>query len=160
MHRYLPIFLVLFLSINGWSQRTAANTSASVAPQPTPVPAKTTLKARVYYEDTGRPVRRMSVMLLPQTGGGDFSGVTDALGNLEIRNVKAGKYYPLVNAPGVVTPLAYIDMRSPREANPVVGGSDDRSACRGIHPVRTPSKERHRPDGARLAPRAGRRVSR
>ncbi len=116
MKRSLLILAVLVLTINGWSQRSAANTSVA-GPQPTPLPAKTTLKARVYYEDTGRPVRRMAVMLLPQSSGGEFSGVTDALGNLEIRNVRAGKYYPLVNAPGVVTPLAYIDIRNSRDAN-------------------------------------------
>ncbi len=79
-----------------------------------PVSAKTTLRARVYYEDTGRSVRRMSVMLMPIEGGGrDASGITDNDGNLEIKNVPTGRYYAFINAPGVVSPFAYADFRKP-----------------------------------------------
>ncbi|HRI03900.1 MAG TPA: carboxypeptidase-like regulatory domain-containing protein [Pyrinomonadaceae bacterium] len=79
-----------------------------------PVSAKTTLRARVYYEDTGRSVRRTSVMLMPIEGGGrDLSGITDNEGNLEIKNVPTGRYYAFINAPGVVSPLAYADFRKP-----------------------------------------------
>lgn len=77
-----------------------------------PVLAKTTLRARVYYEDTGRSVRRTSVMLMPIEGGGrDVSGITDNEGNLEIKNVPTGRYYAFINAPGVVSPFAYADFR-------------------------------------------------
>lgn len=77
-----------------------------------PVSAKTTLRARVFYEDTGRSVRRTSVMLMPVEGGGrDLSGITDNDGNLEIKNVPTGRYYAFINAPGVVSPFAYADFR-------------------------------------------------
>lgn len=58
----------------------------------------------------------MSVMLMRKGGGREANGVTDALGNLEIKNLEAGRYYPIVMAPGVVTPLAHIDLMSMREA--------------------------------------------
>ena len=83
--------------------------------EPTPAPAATTLKARVYYENSGRPVRRTSVMLMGyQTGPRDFSGLTDANGYLTIKNVRAGRYFAIVNAPGAVSPLAYVDVRTPK----------------------------------------------
>lgn len=87
-------------------------------PTPTPVPDKSTLRARVFYEDTGRPVRRVSVMLMASsTSGREIAGLTDGEGNLEINNVPAGKYYAIVNAPGVVSPLAYIDIRKAKPDN-------------------------------------------
>lgn len=77
-----------------------------------PVSAKTTLRGRVFYEDTGRVVRRTSVMLMPVEGGGrELSGITDNDGNLEIKNVPTGRYYAFINAPGVVSPFAYADLR-------------------------------------------------
>ncbi len=77
-----------------------------------PQAAKTTLRARVFYEDTGRSVRRTNVMLMPVEGSGrDLSGITDNEGNLEIKNVPTGRYYAFINAPGVVSPMAYADFR-------------------------------------------------
>ncbi len=87
----------------------------SEPPQPTPLLANSTLKARVYYEQTGRPVKRTSVLLMTKDGGPrEASGITDANGMLVIRNLKAGKYFAVVNAPGAVSPLAYVDFRRAR----------------------------------------------
>lgn len=102
-------FLFVFFSC------VSAQNSGANDPDSLPKPAKSTLRARVYYEDTGRPVKRMSVMLISKARSREATGVTDANGNLEIKNLQAGKYYALVNAPGVVTPLAYVDFRRPRE---------------------------------------------
>lgn len=78
-------------------------------------PANSTIRARVYYEDTGRAVKRTSVMFITKDrGGGEVAGTTDADGNIEVKNVRAGKYYAIVNAPGVVSPMAYIDLRRDR----------------------------------------------
>lgn len=80
-------------------------------------PANTTIRGRVYYEDTGRSVKRASIMLMPKGlgGGREFSGITDADGNFQIKNVRAGTYYAMVNAPGVVSPFAYADISQLRE---------------------------------------------
>jgi len=73
-------------------------------------PANTTLRGRVYYEDTGRPVKRASLMLVKSDSGpGEFSALTDANGEFVMQKLKAGTYYAMVNAPGVVSPLAYVD---------------------------------------------------
>nr|MBA2621092.1 carboxypeptidase regulatory-like domain-containing protein [Acidobacteriota bacterium] len=79
-------------------------------------PANTTVRGRVFYADTGRAVRRAVVMLLPaEKGGGgggrEFSGITNASGEFEIKRVRAGSYFPLVNAPGIVTPVAFLTER-------------------------------------------------
>lgn len=72
-------------------------------------PSASTVRGRVFYAETSRPVRRASIMLVSERGPGEASGLTDNEGNFEIRNVAAGTYYPMVNAPGVVSPLAFID---------------------------------------------------
>lgn len=83
--------------------------------RPTPEPPKSTVRGRVFYEDTGRPVKRASVMLMGKEGGGrEASGLTDGNGYFQIKNVYAGTYYAFVNAPGVVTPLAHVDVSKMR----------------------------------------------
>jgi hypothetical protein len=109
MRYLLPLVLALFAA-------TVPGIAQNGDVEPTPAPAATTLKARVYYENSGRPVRRTSVMLMGHQGGGprEFSGLTDANGLLTIKNVRAGRYFAIVNAPGAVSPLAYVDVRTAR----------------------------------------------
>lgn len=78
-----------------------------------PRPANSTIRGRVYYEDTGRPVKRTSILLVSKEPGGgrELSGLTDNEGWFQIDKVKAGTYFALINAPGVVSPLAFIDPR-------------------------------------------------
>ena len=94
----------------------AAHTQRARNAQQNQPPANTTVRGRVFYADTGRAVRRAVVMLLPaEKGGGggerEFSGITNSSGEFEIKRVRAGSYFPLVNAPGIVTPVAYITER-------------------------------------------------
>lgn len=77
-----------------------------------PIPANSTIRGRVFYSDTGRAVKRASIMLLADGGvggPGELAGLTDNGGYFEIKKVKAGTYYAMVNAPGVVSPLAFAD---------------------------------------------------
>lgn len=101
---HLALFVVLTVGIGAQNANVVGSTDI------TP-PARSTLRARVFYEDTGRPVKRMSVILFSKERSREAYGVTDANGGLVIKNLPAGKYYALVNAPGVVTPLAYVDFR-------------------------------------------------
>ena len=78
-------------------------------------PANSTVRGRVFYENTGRPVRRASIMLMSKDAGrSEFSGLTDNNGYFQIKNIKAGTYYAFINAPGVISPLAYADISKPR----------------------------------------------
>lgn len=121
------VLLVGILGITAFGQQ--ANTMTLGEPQEDP--ANSTLRARVYFEDSGRPVRRASVMIASSGRGGPNSarsGLTDDQGNLVITNVKAGKYYAFVNLPGIVTPLAYMNLNeraedlteAERHFNPIV----------------------------------------
>lgn len=82
--------------------------------RPTPEPPKSTVRGRVFYEDTGRAVKRTSIMLMGKGGGREMSALTDNNGNFQIKDVVAGTYYAFVNAPGVVSPLAYADLSKPK----------------------------------------------
>jgi hypothetical protein len=81
--------------------------------RPTPEPPKTIVRGRVFYADTGRAVKRASLMLVTEdaSGGPDrsLSALTDGDGNFLMKNVQAGTYYAIINAPGVYSPLAFFD---------------------------------------------------
>jgi hypothetical protein len=75
------------------------------------VRAKSTLRGHVAYEGTGRPVRRARVILLTRgSRGSELTGVTNSRGDFQIKNVPEGKYFIMVDAAGVVTPLSLVDL--------------------------------------------------
>ena len=90
----------------------------TLEPPPTPLPATSTIRGRVFYSDTGRAVKRGSIMLMNENvddgPGSSPSAITDALGYFQMKNVRAGTYYAVINAPGVVSPLAFFDFSSAR----------------------------------------------
>ncbi len=95
---------------SGAVNKARALTNADVNSGVEPELANSTVRGRVYYEDTGRAVKRASLILVRAEGGpGEASGLTDANGEFVFRKVKAGTYYAMINAPGIVTPLAYLD---------------------------------------------------
>ena len=99
-----------------------SRTEYTPEPTPTPLPANSTLRGRVFYADTGRAVKRASIMLMPGDGSGgpgnSPSALTDGSGNFEMKRVRAGTFYAVVNAPGVVSPLAFANFskKNDREA--------------------------------------------
>lgn len=104
-------FLLIILSLSAAVFAQNANVAVSNSGEKLPEPANTTLQAFVYFEDTGRPVKRTSVMLMSSSGPGrETAGLTDGNGKLVIKGLKPGKYYPMINAPGVVSPMAYLDL--------------------------------------------------
>ena len=91
---------------------------------PPPPPAASTVRGRVYYEDTGRAVKRTSIMFVTEGGPGEMTALTDGDGNFVVKNVRAGTYYAVVNAPGVVSPIAYVDFANMGPGN---GGREKES---------------------------------
>ncbi|HEX8250454.1 MAG TPA: hypothetical protein VF599_19925 [Pyrinomonadaceae bacterium] len=85
---------------------------------PTPAPANSTVRGKVFYADTGRAVKRAPIMLMREKGlggpGNMPTGLTDNDGNFLMKNVQAGGYYAMINAPGVVSPLAFVDFSKAR----------------------------------------------
>jgi Carboxypeptidase regulatory-like domain len=75
----------------------------------TPV-AKSTVKGRIVYEDTTRPLRRAPVTLFQLTNGPDLTSATDREGKFVIKDVPAGIYFAVVNSPGIITPYAYMNI--------------------------------------------------
>lgn len=76
-----------------------------------------TLRGRIIYEDSGRPVRYALVSLVrdekEKRPDGFYSGYsakhvkTDENGEFVIRNVGAGSYYPLVKFEGILNRNSY-----------------------------------------------------
>jgi hypothetical protein len=70
-------------------------------------PAKSVITGKAVYDDTDRPVRRASIMLIDlvntQQSPEKFSTATDNDGKFRIKNVPAGSYIVMVDAPGVLT---------------------------------------------------------
>jgi hypothetical protein len=100
--------------VNAAVRPSNVNSDDYYRPESTPTPpAKSTVRGRVFYADTGRAVKRTTIMLLKEDGSGgpdsSSSGLTDGEGNFQVKNLQAGTYYAMVNAPGVVSPLAYAD---------------------------------------------------
>ncbi len=96
--------IALLLSVTAAS---AQNANVASTPES---PSRSVVRGRVYYADSGRPVRRASLYLLSEgKGHREVIGLTDNEGNFQIKDVEAGVYYPMINAPGVVTPLGLAD---------------------------------------------------
>lgn len=83
--------------------------------RPTPEPPKSTVRGRVIYADTGRPVRRAGLMMLSAksfAGGGGSGreniGITNERGEFEIKNVAEGRYFVSINTPGILSPFSSI----------------------------------------------------
>jgi 5-hydroxyisourate hydrolase-like protein (transthyretin family) len=84
----------------------SANVSANYQPAPERV---STVRGRIFYGDTGRPLRRAGFILLASNGmggGREFSGVTNERGEFEIKNVREGRYFISVSTPGVLSPFS------------------------------------------------------
>ena len=109
-------------TIKGVNTANRANTytvsNIMIEAVPTPAPANSVIRGRVFYADTGRAVKRASIMLIQEKGfggpGSAPSGLTDNDGNFQIKNVRMGTYYAMVNAPGVVSPMAFVDFSKMR----------------------------------------------
>ncbi|MBA2340713.1 MAG: carboxypeptidase regulatory-like domain-containing protein, partial [Pyrinomonadaceae bacterium] len=96
---------------------SAEQRAAALAREQNTPPAKSIVRGRAVYDETGRPVRRAAIMLLstnPRGGGGEQAGLTNARGEFVLRNVRAGKYFVMVNVPGAITPISFIDLNEVR----------------------------------------------
>jgi len=79
-----------------------------------------TVKGRVVFDDSNRPVRRAQIALiqLPATRpAGERSSATDRDGRFVIEDVPTGVYFAMVNLPGIISPLAFMSLteRGPSE---------------------------------------------
>lgn len=72
-------------------------------------PAQSIVRGRVVFDDTGRPVRRAAVRLYDPAEGVRYAGMhmawTDGRGEFVLRDVPAGRFYVIVDAPGVTRQL-------------------------------------------------------
>jgi hypothetical protein len=123
--RFIPVagfVAVLFLLASSAFAQSAprANDTGQSATADAPV-EKSIISGKVVYEGNGRPVRRANVMLISpgnQQAAEKYSTATDSQGKFRIRNIAAGTYFVMVDAPGILTPIAFISMDVDRPPTP------------------------------------------
>jgi hypothetical protein len=74
-------------------------------PKTETAPKGSVVHGRVIYEDTRRPLRRVQVDIYDPAAKNNlrpFFTWTDGQGEFQIKNVPAGKYFVVVNAPGII----------------------------------------------------------
>lgn len=115
------VMLALFLASGAYAQTEPGEESADMSRRETGT-AKSVITGKAVYDDNGRPVRRASIMLIDlgntQQSPDKFSTATDVNGKFKIKNVPAGNYLVMVDAPGVLTPLAFINLDEDRTPTP------------------------------------------
>src|ERR1051325_12168519 len=111
----------LVLASGAYAQTEPGEESADVSRGETGT-AKSVITGKAVYDDNGRPVRRASIMLIDlgntQQSPDKFSTATDVNGKFKIKNVPAGNYLVMVDAPGVLTPLAFINLEDRKSPTP------------------------------------------
>jgi hypothetical protein len=73
--------------------------------------ANSTVRGRAVFDDTDRPIRRASVSLLSTNGSSQSVAKTNASGEFEITNVRAGSYFVMVDVIGVLTPISFVNLQ-------------------------------------------------
>lgn len=67
-----------------------------------------TIRGRVVYADTGRPLRRAKVRVVyPAQAETRFQNLTDRKGEFVVEGLPAGRYFLGVEAPGIISPALY-----------------------------------------------------
>ena len=89
---------------------TGAQESQKPPGNQTQPPPTTTVKGRVVYDDSNRPVRRSPISLVQLPEKGQHSSATDREGRFEIAGVPAGRYFAVVDSPGLITPFAFLKL--------------------------------------------------
>lgn len=83
-----------------------------------PIPTYT-VRGRVVFDDTDRPIRRSQITLIQfPTRGEQASSATDRDGRFVMDHVHSGVYFAWVNSPGIIAPFAFMNIREngPEEA--------------------------------------------
>ncbi len=95
------------------TKETVTTTNAVELAKQEVLKAKSVVRGRAVYDDTGRPVRRARVMLVEMNSHGpERVGMTNGSGEFQIKEVPAGSYFVMVDAAGIITPLSFIDLET------------------------------------------------
>ena len=118
----LASVLVALTLVSGAGAQTEPGEESADQSRQGAEPSKSIISGKVVYDDTGRPVRRANVMLVDvvnmQPAADKYTTATDGGGKFRIKNVAAGSYLVMVDAPGVLTPLAFMNVEENRAPTP------------------------------------------
>jgi hypothetical protein len=105
-------------SVRRLKRARAQDTIREKIEKPDETPDDSTVRGRVVYDETSRPVRRARVMLITDGGGRrEYGALTDARGDFRIKGVRPGGYYAFVDVPGVLSPVGFISIENMRGAS-------------------------------------------
>lgn len=88
----------------------ASQTKPTAGPPKEPSVPTSTVKGRVVFDDTNRPVRRAPITLVQLPERGQFSTATDREGKFVIEDMPAGVYFAFVDSPGIIAPFAFMSL--------------------------------------------------
>jgi hypothetical protein len=109
----------LFAPAPAAPSRARARQEPQVAPVQMREESGSTVRGRVVYEETTRPVRRARLTLVNEAGTRtDYNALTDARGDFRIANVRAGSYLAFVDVPGVLSPVGFVSVNELRTGQP------------------------------------------
>lgn len=96
----------LFLASDASAQISISTTQADPASVPTTTRSKSTVRGRVIYDDTGRPLRVTDVSVFKMTRPiQDYSTTTNERGEFSVENLPAGKYAVIARGPEITVCL-------------------------------------------------------
>lgn len=105
------LFLLSSVAFAQNASRADDDEAGQSAPSANTAVEKSIISGKVVYEGNGRPVRRANVMLMSpgnQQAAEKYTTATDSQGKFRLRNIAAGTYFVMVDAPGILTPIAFI----------------------------------------------------
>lgn len=112
------------------TRQVAQSPRQSQPPQEDEEEAGSTVRGRVVYDDTSRPLRRARVALVGEgIGRSGHAGLTDARGEFQISGVPAGSYFIFADVPGVLSPAGFVNITELR------GGAPNFAEARGFFEV-------------------------
>lgn len=131
--RYFLVATILLLSPGLTSRTTGQITTQQQTDETLARNAarkKSTVHGRVIYEDTRRPLRRVQVTIYDPAAKSNTRHLvawTDGRGEFQIADVPAGKYFVMVDAPGIIRSRPYDSKERQRDMTSVTVDGTSRS---------------------------------
>ena len=107
---FVPLIVGISLGSAAAQTTTTQQQADDTATAQNAARSNSTVRGRVVYDDTNRPLRRVQVSIYDPSGRNNKlyrMAWTDANGEFILKNVAPGKYYVTAEAPGIIRQVTY-----------------------------------------------------